>query len=58
MKTLIAANTLTTAKILPGLAAIILGLTIVLGLGFLQDTNNYVHNAAHDGRHNTGFPCH
>lgn len=58
MKTFVAENTLDTAKILPGLAAIILGVTMVLGLGFLQDANNYMHNAAHDGRHNTGFPCH
>lgn len=58
MKTLAASPILSTAKILPGLSAIILGLTIALSLGFLQDANNYLHNAAHDGRHSATFPCH
>jgi len=58
MKTLAASPALTTSKFLPGFGAIVLGLTIVLGLGFLQDANNYLHNAAHDGRHSAAFPCH
>jgi cobalt transporter subunit CbtB len=58
MKTLTAATAISSAKILPGLCAIVLGLTVVLGLGFLQDSNNYLHNAAHDGRHSAAFPCH
>jgi cobalt transporter subunit CbtB len=70
MKTLTASTAINSSKILPGvtainaskilpcLSAIVLGLTIVLGLGFLQDANNYLHNAAHDGRHSAAFPCH
>ncbi|MGZ0079967.1 cobalt transporter [Methylomonas sp. Kb3] len=58
MKTLAASTILSSSKILPGLSAIVLGLTVVLGLGFLQDANNYLHNAAHDGRHSAAFPCH
>ncbi|MEQ1622432.1 MAG: CbtB domain-containing protein [Methylococcales bacterium] len=58
MKILTASTSISYAKILPGLCAIVLGLTVVLGLGFLQDSNNYLHNAAHDGRHSAAFPCH
>ncbi len=58
MKTLAASHVISSAKILPGFGAIVLGLTIVLGLGFLQDANNTLHNAAHDGRHSAAFPCH
>jgi cobalt transporter subunit CbtB len=58
MKTLAASSVISTSKFLPGLSAILLGLTLVLGLGFLQDANNYLHNAAHDGRHSAAFPCH
>lgn len=45
-------------KALPALSAIALGLTLILGLGFMQDANSYLHNAAHDGRHSAAFPCH
>lgn len=58
MKTLAVSAAISPSKFLPGLSAIVLGLTIVLGLGFLQDANNYLHNAAHDGRHSAAFPCH
>lgn len=58
MKTLSASGTLTSSKFLPGMGAILLGLSIVLGQGFIQDANNYLHNAAHDGRHSAAFPCH
>lgn len=58
MKTLAASSSIVSSKFLPGFAAIVLGLTIVLGLGFLQDANNYLHNATHDGRHSAAFPCH
>ena len=58
MKTIAASSTFASTKFLPGLSAIVLGLTIVLGLGFLQDANNTLHNAAHDGRHSAAFPCH
>ncbi|MDD1620849.1 MAG: CbtB-domain containing protein [Methylococcaceae bacterium] len=58
MKTLAASTAISCSKFLPGLSAIVLGLSIVLGLGFLQDANSYLHNAAHDGRHSAAFPCH
>jgi len=58
MKTLAVSAVISSSKFLPGLSAIVLGLSIVLGLGFLQDANNYLHNAAHDGRHSAAFPCH
>lgn len=49
---------ISSPKFLPGLSAIALGLALILTIGFMQDTNNYVHNAAHDTRHSAGFPCH
>jgi cobalt transporter subunit CbtB len=58
MKTLAVSAVISASKFLPGLSAVALGLTIVLGLGFLQGANNYLHNAAHDGRHSAAFPCH
>ncbi|MBE0434981.1 MULTISPECIES: CbtB domain-containing protein [Methylotuvimicrobium] len=58
MKTLAGSSVVYSAKFLPGLSAIVLGLTVILGLGFMQDANNYIHNAAHDGRHSAAFPCH
>ncbi len=58
MKTIAVESSLSSSKFLPGFSAVVLGLTIVLGLGFLQDANNYLHNAAHDGRHSAAFPCH
>ncbi|MCQ8102995.1 CbtB-domain containing protein [Methylomonas sp. SURF-2] len=58
MKTLAASTAISTSKFLTGFTAIVLGLTIVLGLGFLQDANNTLHNAVHDGRHSAAFPCH
>lgn len=38
------------------LAAAVLGLFIVLGVGFVPV--EAVHNAAHDTRHGFAFPCH
>lgn len=60
MKTLISKTSLTTSstKLLPAFSAIALGLMLILGLGFMQDANSYLHNAAHDGRHSAAFPCH
>jgi cobalt transporter subunit CbtB len=37
-------------------AAAILGLTIVFAVGLLP--MDAVHNAAHDTRHSSAFPCH
>lgn len=36
--------------------AAILGCTVVFAMGFTETPA--VHNAAHDGRHAAGFPCH
>jgi cobalt transporter subunit CbtB len=32
------------------------GLTLVYGVGFAH--SHLLHNAAHDVRHSSGFPCH
>jgi cobalt transporter subunit CbtB len=47
---------LTTTRVLSIFAAALLGLFIVGGVGFSHF--EAVHNAAHDYRHSTGFPCH
>ncbi len=43
-------------KILPSILSGILGCTIVFAMGFAETPA--LHNAAHDGRHSAGFPCH
>ena len=43
-------------SILPSLLAAALGLALIYGAGFAQTVQ--LHNAAHDGRHSAGFPCH
>lgn len=40
----------------PALAAAILGLVLVFGVGFAGP--GVIHNAAHDARHIHAFPCH
>jgi cobalt transporter subunit CbtB len=39
-----------------GLVCLFLGLFMVAGVGFAGPS--VIHNAAHDTRHATGFPCH
>jgi cobalt transporter subunit CbtB len=39
-----------------GFAALLLGVFLVLGVGFAG--SEIIHNAAHDGRHSMAFPCH
>jgi cobalt transporter subunit CbtB len=39
----------------PALLAVVLGVTILLGVGF---GSGALHSAAHDTRHGMGFPCH
>jgi cobalt transporter subunit CbtB len=55
-KSVAAASSLSTSKILP------LGMTAFLGLfivGFVGFSHlDVVHNAAHDTRHSLAFPCH
>ena len=41
---------------LPVAAAVLLGLSIIVVAGHVQA--GALHNAAHDVRHSTGFPCH
>lgn len=43
-------------KILPSLLAFIIGCTVIFAMGFTETAQ--LHNAAHDGRHSAGFPCH
>jgi len=44
------------ARFAPALFAVILGLGIVTVAGHVQASA--LHDAAHDVRHATGFPCH
>jgi cobalt transporter subunit CbtB len=41
---------------LPALAVLAFGGVLLYGVGF--STLSMAHNAAHDTRHATGFPCH
>lgn len=43
-------------RILPSLLSAALGLILLYGAGFAETAQ--LHNAAHDGRHSAGFPCH
>jgi len=43
-------------RILPALLAASLGCVLIFGMGFVGVSE--LHNAAHDGRHSAGFPCH
>lgn len=45
-----------TAAVAPALAAILLGVFILLGVAFAGPA--VIHNAAHDSRHAFAFPCH
>lgn len=44
------------AKVSQIVAAALLGLIVVFGVGFAP--MDIVHNAAHDTRHSVSFPCH
>ncbi|MDC8756765.1 CbtB domain-containing protein [Janthinobacterium fluminis] len=43
-------------KVLPFLMAGGLGIVLLYGAAFAE--TEALHNAAHDGRHSAGFPCH
>lgn len=43
-------------RIAPSLLAFALGAALIYGAGFASKVE--LHNAAHDGRHSAGFPCH
>lgn len=42
--------------VVPALAAAVLGLFLLWGVGFAGPA--VIHNAAHDSRHSAPFPCH
>jgi cobalt transporter subunit CbtB len=43
-------------RLIAGSLALVLGLTLLMGVGFAGDYR--LHNGAHDTRHASGFPCH
>lgn len=43
-------------RLIAGVLALMLGLTLLVGTGFAGDYR--LHNGAHDTRHAMGFPCH
>ena len=43
-------------RLTAGVLAMLLGLFLLLGAGFVQA--EVIHNAAHDSRHALSFPCH
>lgn len=46
----------TGGRHLPAVLAALFGLAIIVVIGHVQA--NTLHDAAHDVRHATGFPCH
>lgn len=56
MTTQIATQSISTERLVTGVAALVLGLFMLMGVGFAGST--VLHNAAHDTRHSIGFPCH
>jgi len=44
------------ARVMPAVAAALLGLVLIFGVGFAGAS--VIHNAAHDARHIHAFPCH
>ncbi len=48
--------TLDSSRIIPAVAALMVGAFLVLAAGFAHSST--VHNAAHDARHAFAFPCH
>jgi cobalt transporter subunit CbtB len=52
----IAPISITFSKSLQLVSAMLLGIVILYGVGFVQ--TSVAHNAAHDMRHSQGFPCH
>lgn len=45
-----------TSRLAPALVALLFGGFLILGVGFANSAA--IHDAAHDGRHALGFPCH
>ena len=45
-------------KTLGSLLMFFSGVFLLYLVGFAQGSGNIIHNAAHDARHASGFPCH
>lgn len=56
MNTTATATGASTSRYTPAILAALFGLAIVFVAGHVQTET--LHNAAHDVRHSTGFPCH
>jgi cobalt transporter subunit CbtB len=44
------------SRIGAAMLAVAFGAFLIFGMGFAE--TSALHNAAHDGRHSAGFPCH
>jgi len=51
-----ASSVTSRSRLLPIFASALIGVVMIFTVGHLQA--NVLHNAAHDTRHATGFPCH
>lgn len=51
-----AAGATASVGLWPALAAALIGLSVIFTVGHVQAET--LHDAAHDVRHATGFPCH
>lgn len=51
-----ASSNVVRERVAPALLAMLLGAVLLYGAGFAEKIE--LHNAAHDGRHSAGFPCH
>lgn len=49
-------STAKTGKFVATVLAAFFGIGLLYGSGFAEMSQ--LHNAAHDGRHSAGFPCH
>ena len=57
MTTTVQTRTLSfSQRMAAGMSALFLGSFFIFGVGLASDAR--LHNAAHDTRHATGFPCH
>jgi len=52
----VSSATATATRVKAAFMASVLGLVLLYGMGF--SPMEALHNAAHDGRHSAGFPCH
>lgn len=52
----VSATATTQSRVMSALMASALAAVLLYGMGFTP--MEALHNAAHDGRHSAGFPCH